>query len=83
LKRHQLAINDHRQTLNPCKQLINTIASSPDAFVISINTRPILINVFADLLNTHAAIPDDQASGLDEWPILLNASKTTFFRQNA
>jgi hypothetical protein len=83
LKRHQLAINDHRQTLNPCKQAINALASSPDAFAISITNRAILIITSANPLNNRAAISDDQASTLDEWPIWLNASKITFFHQNA
>jgi hypothetical protein len=55
LKRHQLAINDHRQALNPCKQLINALASSPDDLAILINTR-------ADWLNPFAARPDDLES---------------------
>ena len=83
LKRHQLAINDHRQTLNSCKQPINALASSSDAFAISITNRAILIITPANPLNTRAAVPDDHEIGLDEVPIWLNASKTAFFRQNA
>jgi hypothetical protein len=62
LKRHQLAINDHRQALNQCKQPINALASSPDAFAISINNRAILKNPPANSLINFAASPDDHES---------------------